>query len=559
MSRKCVSVGFLILLSLSLAIFGYVYASSLGGMSRKVFWYLFCVYDKSSFVFYGIIVALVALVYYKGLFSGLYDQYMKLYKERFGACLAVVWVLMGLACLFAYRSHPLAMDEYAPFFQAKVFSRFEVFSTYPTAWLDYLIPYPVQNYFFEVNHDTGAVISSYWPGYALLLAPFMMLGVPWLCNPSLSIASIILIKKICDLLYDDEQVGGLAVLVALSSSVFIVNGISFYSMAAHLTLNLAFVYFYLRNSWLSFFIAGLIGGYAMTLHNPLPHFLFACPWVLLLLFKESRRAMVMLLGYSITFSVLGAGWLWVKSALSDPSVVVGAVQLADSSGVWSLIINPVKSFLDFAKLPDAYYVLVRIASVLKVVVWASPFAVVLAALCNFGYRHSRVAKYEWLFMASMLLTFVAYIFIPFDQGHGWGYRYFFSAWVGVPLLGAVCLRNRIDEAFYTAFVFGGILTMLLYVPFKVTQVSSFVGDVLSQQPPLAEEEKCVAFHSMEGFYSVDVVQNDPWLESDIVYAILPPKNIALDILNATLDSPVVYGENQFGVAFVEGGEIPVEQ
>ena len=60
---------------------------------------------------------------------------------------------------------------------------------------------------------------------------------------------------------------------------------------------------------------------------------------------------------------------------------------------------------------------------------------------------------------SALLTFFAYFVIPFDQGHGWGYRYFHSAWGVLPVLAAAGMAQirRGSEP----WVFNRLATILL--------------------------------------------------------------------------------------------------
>src|SRR2546430_11346262 len=44
--------------------------------------------------------------------------------------------------------------------------------------------------------------------------------------------------------------------------------------------------------------------------------------------------------------------------------------------------------------------------------------------------------------ASALVTILGFLFVPYDQGHGWGFRYFHSAWMTLPVLAAAALTPR---------------------------------------------------------------------------------------------------------------------
>ncbi len=81
-------------------------------------------------------------------------------------------------------------------FQARVFAAGALHGQFPPDLVDNLIPKGFQNHFLMVNRNTGAVFSAYWPGFSLLLAPFVWLGIPWACNPTLVAASFLLIGRI---------------------------------------------------------------------------------------------------------------------------------------------------------------------------------------------------------------------------------------------------------------------------------------------------------------------------------------------------------------------------
>ncbi|MGG2305238.1 hypothetical protein ACE4Z6_27835, partial [Salmonella enterica] len=72
---------------------------------------------------------------------------------------------------------------------------------------------------------------------------------------------------------------GLAILLTVASPVFFANGISYYSMPAHLFANALYALLLIDPTPRRAFAAGLLGSIALTLHNPVPHLLFALPWI----------------------------------------------------------------------------------------------------------------------------------------------------------------------------------------------------------------------------------------------------------------------------------------
>src|SRR5262249_13535420 len=127
-------------------------------------------------------------------------------------------VVLAIGSLYVYHAHPLAMDESAPYMQAKIFAHGALVGKLPADLIDWLVVPNFQNYFIQVSHQTGEVASSYWPGFALLLTPFMWAGVPWLCNPVLGAASLWVIHRLTWRITDSKQAAGAAALFALASA-----------------------------------------------------------------------------------------------------------------------------------------------------------------------------------------------------------------------------------------------------------------------------------------------------------------------------------------------------
>ncbi len=119
-------------------------------------------------------------------------------------------LLLALGTLVIYHNHPLSMDEYAAYFQSRVFAAGRLHGRFPVELLDWLIPRGFQDYFLNVSRATGSVAEAYWPGFALLLTPFMWAGVPWLCNPVISALTLLVIHRLALELFDNREAAGFA-------------------------------------------------------------------------------------------------------------------------------------------------------------------------------------------------------------------------------------------------------------------------------------------------------------------------------------------------------------
>jgi hypothetical protein len=134
-----------------------------------------------------------------------------------------------------------------------------------------------------------------------------------------------------------ERAVGWAVLFTLASPVFAAYGISFYAMMAHLTLNLLYAWLLLSPTVPRVAGAGLVGGFALALHNPFPHFVFALPWLGWLTLQRDRwtRLPVIALCYAAVFLPLEVGWRHVEEAIhgNRPATVFAAPAAAEKSPV----------------------------------------------------------------------------------------------------------------------------------------------------------------------------------------------------------------------------------
>jgi len=425
--------------------------------------------------------------------------------------------LLALGTLVIYHNHPLAMDEYAAYFQSRVFAAGELHGRFPAPQLDWLIPRGFQDYFLNVSRTTGSVAEAYWPGFALLLTPFTWAGVPWLCNPVLSALTLLVMHRLALEMFDDREAAGFALLLTIASPVIFANGISYYSMPAHLLANSVFALLLVRPTPLRAAAAGVVGSLALTLHNPVPHMLFAAPWLGWVATRQGgmRLFASLIAGYLPLCVLLGLGWFLFSGHLLREGLISAVGPAAP--------LDRFQQMIEIFSLPDATVVLARFIGIAKTWVWAVPGLMILAAAGAVRWRQDALCR---LFTASALLTLFGYFLVPVDQGHGWGYRYFHSAWMVLPLLATASLfrparirstassRPRLFEDGETKnFVATCVLlTLVLGVGFRAWQVEAFMARDVSQVPQyMGTERRVVILDGRHSFYGADLVQNDPWL------------------------------------------------
>ena len=421
--------------------------------------------------------------------------------------------VLSVGAFIGYLTHPLSMDEYAAVFQSRVFAAGELCGRFPPALIDWLIPRQFQNVFFVASHDTGCVVSAYWPGFALLMTPFSMAGAPWLCNPAIGGATVFVMHRLGMRIFADRTLAGLVVLLTIASTAVTINGISMYSMPAHLLFNAVYCLLLLRQEARFAVFAGLIGGWALILHNPFPHALFAAPWLVWLATSTDRRKL--LLSIAIGYAPFIAGALLWTDFIQD---LKGVASAAGSSGA-GVAVSPLAALLGSAArifrfpLPDVFQA--RAIGLAKLWLWAAPGLLVLAV---WGFSLRRQDPRIRLLAASGLLTLVGYLFYPEDQGHGWGFRYFHSAWLVVPLLAVAVFTSgaeKLDRTVLRKMVAGCAFTALIVMTaFRMYQTREFIGSHLAQLPPMDGGAPAIQIiNATNGYYAADLVQNDPFLRT----------------------------------------------
>jgi hypothetical protein len=405
-------------------------------------------------------------------------------------------VTLALGTVAVYHDYPLSMDEYAAVLQSKIFSSGHIYAQFPRNLFDWLVVSGFNGHFLIASPATGRVVENYWPGFALLLTPFDFFSMPWLCNASLAGLAIFLIYWITLEITGDRHAAGWAMLFTLSAGAFVANGLSYYSMQAHLTVNLLFAALLLKPTAYRSLSAGLIGSLGLILHNPVPHALFALPWIIgMAMERNQRRCLLPLFAGYLPGLCIGLAWITLRADIAAPSGVPALAGITQNAFAW----------------PDRALLNMRVAALVKMWLWAPPCLFVIAVLGSLQPGDKRAVR---ALTQSAVLTLIAYLFVPFDQGHGWGYRYFHSAWGAIPILAGCAMSNRVELP-RRLICFAGasaILSLLVLMPFQLNQISEFISQHLAQLPPAKRPGNNVYFvHPQGGFYVADMVQADPML------------------------------------------------
>ena len=456
--------------------------------------------------------------------AGSWVQRMVWVLNRHPVAAAATFVAFAsLAARLIYHAWPLSMDEYAAVFQANIFATGRLMGRIPPALLNRISGPGVLGYFFSANPETGQIVSNYWPGFALLLAPFVRASVPYVLNPVIGGLTLIALSSAGGSGVPKLKCWGWAVLFTIASPMFIVNSMSYYSMPAHLLANTLFALLLIDPTRRRLLLAGLVGSFALTLHNPFPHVLFALPWIAYTAFSQRgiRRMSWLLAGYLPLLVVLFGGWILVSGVVHANGPVEGTYQSlrADSS----VVRRAIEILQLVFRRPTGQIILVRIMEITKLFVWTVPALVIVAFARPITAELSRI---RGLLLALAAVTVLGYVGVGFSQGHGWGDRYFYPAFMVLPIVAAGHFADSVgredmgEKVAYQRSVMA-VLTLGSFVVLNgagLSMVGRFVKGQLAQLPVVDQVlHQVVVIDVTKGYYAGDLVQNDPFLRDPVIW------------------------------------------
>lgn len=424
--------------------------------------------------------------------------------------------ICGAASIAAFN-HPLAGDEHLAIFMSRAFAAGRLTGELPSELVFRLVPEFYQWRWLIVDEPTGRVASIYWPGFSLLLAPFSLVGAPWACNPLLAALSLVLMARIATRLSGVPQAGGWAMLFALGSPGFIGMAMSYFSMTAHLFMNALFVWLLLERTPRRLVAAGLVGSFALVLSNPVPHLLFALPWVASIARGAGgrRNFLRLALGYAPLALLLGLGWWLFLRDLQGKTPM--SMHSADDEPLLRLANLAWSMFLELWKVFGLWDGALgsRLLEQARLWSWSVPGLPLIAIAGWWLSRESREAR---LLALSLLFTLLGYLLVIFDQGSGWGARYVHPALSALLVLAALAMVRVSNPALQSYVVRVALLSLVFLNALRLFQIHLFMREQLEVRPPFEKGARQVVFIPANPlYYSQDFLQNDPFLREPVIF------------------------------------------
>jgi hypothetical protein len=308
-----------------------------------------------------------------------------------------VTLLAWLGTRFVMRGFLLSGDEVSAAFQAEAFAQGYVSAPIPARWQ--AIAASLAPPYVSIGADGAHWYSNYLPVNALIRSAFVLAGAADWANPVIAGLSVVAMWGVARELWPTSpwrQWLSLSFLV--TSAQFLVASMTGFAMPAHLCLNLFWLWLYLRRTSWGDAVLPWLGAAALGLHNPFPHALFAAPFLVSAWRTRGWRFKIYV---GVVYGAACVLWyLWMSEVRSNTVVGLG-------SGVF--------------RLPSSDQIATQLMSLNLLATWQAPLVVPTVMVTLMGWRQLPPALRDAA--AGVVLTLIFYLFFPYNQALGWGYRY----------------------------------------------------------------------------------------------------------------------------------------
>ncbi len=399
------------------------------------------------------------------------------------ALLAALWVTVVAALLsfFSYGRHPHVPDEVAYLLQARFMANGAIAMPAP------LVPEGFDIYLMEF--DGGRWFPSTPPGWPAILAVGELLGIPWLVNPLLAGANVLLAYLVIQGLYNRSNARAALFLLCISPwHIFMAMNFMTHTFTLTCALFATLAIILARKTSRSLW--GWLGGFAVgmaSLIRPLEGLIVAALLGLWALGLGGRRLkMNAIAGFFLGTVLVGAAVLpYNKMLTGDAARFPLNAYLDERYGPgrndigfganrgmgWAL--QPFQGHTPLGALVNVDLNLFSLN--IELLGWSTGSLLLIALICFSG----TMSRADYLMCGVIAAVLGVYFFYWFSGGPDFGARYWYLVLIPCVVLtirGAECLRQKLEsEPASSSMVRGrigvavlamGVLTLVNYFPWR---------------------------------------------------------------------------------------------
>ena len=413
-------------------------------------------------------------------------------------------------------------DEYLAVLQAAIFAEGQLLARPAQEWREMVDAlYPVFIY-HDADHDL--IAGTYRPVYAAILALLDFAGLRSVTNAVFAASSILLVGAVSRQLWPGRNDLALLAAVLLASSPQVLfTGMSGFAWPAHLCLNLAWLWLFLRGGLRGHALAATVGFLATGLHQVHPHILFVMPFMLGLLFDRRWRLAAV---YATTYGAAVFLWMFWHDVAVGLTVSGGLDPASAKSGREYLTI--VLALLDPFN-PTTYILIAQ--NLLRLLAWQNPILLPLIVVA-FAYA-ARLTPTLRRLAWGLALSMVPYLLVMPNQYFALGYRYFHGLQGNMVLLAVfgwmiLSERGAFDGEYRWAkrgLALFTAATLFVGLPLRAWQANDFIAPMYKSLHHIETRPSDIVLVDVADiWFGRDLVRNDPFLENR-------PIVLALQLLN----------------------------
>jgi hypothetical protein len=418
----------------------------------------------------------------------------------------VVWssVVIITGFVFVFHGYFLADDEYSAWFQAVIFAHGKSQAVVPAQWCHWI------GALTPTSIAVPAACTwqlSFLPIHSLVRSAFIAAHVEYLCGPVTVALTMALVASIARRLWPDRPDRmWISVAVLATSTQLLFMSMTMFSMPTHLLFSTLWLWLYVRPEKWAVLLLPVVGFVALGVHSPIPHGLWAAPFLLRFLWQRRWG----------TFFYLSVGYVAALLFWAG-KLGIGPAAGAATSGVsrtLGSIDATTRAAGGFFSLPQAVHQFTTGMHVALIATWNSPVVILSIVLAALAWRSLDTVSRDMLL--SLLVIVVARAFEATPQGEGWGYRFIYDGLSNVALLtacGVDVLVQAIGRRRGLLFVVGSFASsVVIQLPMRAIQVESIVRpyartyDWMTHLPA-----EVVVFAPQDVMWGRQMLRNDPFL------------------------------------------------
>jgi hypothetical protein len=403
----------------------------------------------------------------------------------------------------------LTQDEFLAEFDATILRSGMAIAPVDSEWRPYVSALAT-SFMLPIPHGAGFA-SAYLPVNASLRAIVGLVADPSLTGPLLAALAVVTTFGVARRLWPTRlDAAFISTLLVASSSQVLVTSMTSYAMTAHLTLNLIWLWLFLRDDKIGHGAAIGVGFLASGLHQLIFHPLFVAPFIVRL-WASGRRPLA--LTYVVSYAAICLFWISYWQIVLEWQ----GMSPQDSGNA-----GPLYFMVRVASLLASFRwtgVGLMLTNVLRFVDWQNPMLLPLSFLAYRSVRDgSRIARE---LTTGVILTLAAMFILMPDQGLGWGYRYLHGLIGSLSLLAgygwiALSARATRDEmaASWTMLTIGSAVAWLILLPVHAKHAHDFATPYFRATDAIEHASTDLVIVDRSGFvFAEDFVRNDPFLRN----------------------------------------------